>query len=92
MINKLPDVTMLFADIAGFTEYSKTVSPEQVMDMLKHLFVEFDKLCLDFETYKLYTIGDCYVAIGMVDYYDRKPEQEARNIIYLAFGMIEIIA
>jgi len=60
--------------------------------MLKKLFVEFDKLCLDLNTYKLYTIGDCYVAFGMVDFHNRKPESEAKNIISLAFYMIEIIA
>ena len=60
--------------------------------MLKKLFVEFDKLCLDLNTYKLYTIGDCYVALGMIDMHNRKPPEEAKNIIYLAFGMIDIIA
>jgi len=64
---------MLFADISGFTDYSSRVTPEKVMDMLKNLFVEFDKLCLELNTYKLYTIGDCYVAIGMVDLHNRNP-------------------
>jgi hypothetical protein len=39
--------------------------------MLKNLFVEFDKCCLLYNSYKLYTIGDCYVAIGMVDINNR---------------------
>ncbi len=38
--------TLLFADIAGFTEYSGSVEPEQVVNMLRHLFVEFDRACL----------------------------------------------
>ena len=62
------------------------------MEMLKKLFVEFDKLCQDLDTYKLYTIGDCYVAIGAIDFSNRNPQQEAINILYLAFGMIDIIA
>jgi hypothetical protein len=62
------------------------------MNMLKNLFVEFDKLCLELNNYKLYTIGDCYVAIGMVDLNSRNPPEEARNILYLAFGMIDIIS
>jgi class 3 adenylate cyclase len=60
-------VTLLFADIAGFTGYSSKVQPEQVVYMLRNLFTEFDKICLDHNLYKLYTIGDCYVVMGLVD-------------------------
>ena len=60
--------------------------------MLKNLFVEFDRKCCDLNVYKLYTIGDCYVAIGMIDYHNRNPHQEAKNVIDLAFEMINIIA
>jgi hypothetical protein len=35
--------------------------------MLRNLFTEFDKKCLTQNTYKLYTIGDCYVALGIID-------------------------
>ena len=38
------DCTILFADIAGFTKYSSSVQPEEVVSMLKNLFDEFDKL------------------------------------------------
>ena len=41
--------------------------------MLKNLFVEFDRKCFDLNVYKLYTIGDWYVVIGMIDYKDRNP-------------------
>ncbi|CAD8178685.1 unnamed protein product [Paramecium octaurelia] len=90
--DKIDDLTILFADIAGFTEYSSKVNPEEVLVMLKNLFVEFDRKCCDLNVYKLYTIGDCYVAIGMIDYHNRNPQQEAKNIIDLAFEMIKIIA
>ena len=29
--DKISDLTMLFADISGFTEYSSTTTPEQVI-------------------------------------------------------------
>ncbi len=35
--------------------------------MLRKLFTEFDRACLEMNTYKLYTIGDCYVVLGVVD-------------------------
>ncbi|CAK62714.1 unnamed protein product (macronuclear) [Paramecium tetraurelia] len=89
--DKIEDVTILFADIAGFTEYSSKVTAEQVLLMLKNLFVEFDRKCYELNVYKLYTIGDCYVAIGMIDFNDRNPTEEAKNIVDLAFEMIRII-
>lgn len=38
------ECTILFADIAGFTKYSSSVTPEEVVNMLRNLFIEFDKL------------------------------------------------
>ncbi|CAK69401.1 unnamed protein product (macronuclear) [Paramecium tetraurelia] len=91
LVEQLEDATLLFADIAGFTEYSSKVEPEQVVNMLRNLFTEFDKQCLTQNTYKLYTIGDCYVALGIIDIRQRNPAQEAKNVVELGFGMIEII-
>ena len=59
--------------------------------MLRDLFTEFDKLCLQNDVYKLYTIGDCYVALGLVDANERNFEEEARNVLQFAFGMINAI-
>ena len=39
--------------------------------MLRNLFTEFDKCCQEKLVYKLYTIGDCYVVMGMLDAKDR---------------------
>ncbi|CAK67070.1 unnamed protein product (macronuclear) [Paramecium tetraurelia] len=86
------DVTLLFADIAGFTEYSSKVAPEQVVFMLRNLFTEFDKCCQEKNVYKLYTIGDCYVVMGMVDAKDRNPALEAKNTVEMGFEMINIIS
>jgi class 3 adenylate cyclase len=63
----------LFADIAGFTEYSGSVDPEEVVKMLRELFTSFDKKSLSKNVYKLYTIGDCYVVTGVFDANDRQP-------------------
>jgi class 3 adenylate cyclase len=53
----LHNATLLFADIAGFTAYSAAHEAEEVVNMLKHLMTEFDKLCLENTVYKVYTIG-----------------------------------
>ena len=73
----LPNATLLFADIAGFTAYSAAHQAEEVVNMLKHLMTEFDKLCLEHTVYKVYTIGDCYVVLGVNDIEKRNPGKEA---------------
>jgi phospholipid-translocating ATPase len=85
------DVTILFADIKGFTDYSSRNPPETVVKMLSALFTDFDKLCLNFELFKLYTIGDCYVSMSCRDARERNPEKEAMNTVLFAFGLIQII-
>jgi hypothetical protein len=59
--------------------------------MLRNLFTEFDKYCQDKNVYKLYTIGDCYVVMGMMDATDRNPALEAKNTVEMGFEMINII-
>ncbi|CAD8074022.1 unnamed protein product [Paramecium sonneborni] len=85
------DCTILFADIAGFTKYSSSVQPEEVVSMLKNLFDEFDKLTQVHNVFKLYTIGDCYVVIGVTDNFKRDPVQEAFNVVEMSLNMLEAI-
>jgi len=85
------EVTLLFADIAGFTKYSSSVKPEDVVIMLRSLFTEFDKMCLHHKVYKVYTIGDCYVVMGFLNANHRNPLEEAKNVVKMGLSMIEII-
>ncbi|KAG2434288.1 hypothetical protein HXX76_008012 [Chlamydomonas incerta] len=59
-----PEVTLLFADIRGFTPMCKEVSPRAVMTMLNDLFSRFDAMLDDFGVFKVETIGDCYFIAG----------------------------
>ena len=90
-IDSFQDVTILFADIAGFTNYSSSVSSMQVVDMLRGLFTEFDKYAKLHEVYKVYTIGDCYVVLGFLDINARDPDFETLNVLNMAFSMLEVI-
>jgi len=40
------------------------------------------------EVFKIYTIGDCYVIIGVNDAKNRNPSQEAKNVVEMGFSMI----
>lgn len=55
-------VTILFADIVGFTKIAHEVHPLQVMQTLNDLYCRLDNLCLKMPVYKVETIGDCYMA------------------------------
>jgi len=85
------NVTILFADIVNFTKYSGSVTAIEVVNMLRELFTAFDKLALEFNVFKLYTIGDCYVVIGLVNSQNRDHMEEARNVLKMGFAMIETI-
>ncbi|GFR52992.1 hypothetical protein Agub_g15682 [Astrephomene gubernaculifera] len=57
-------VTVLFADIVGFTSMCNCLEPMEVMTFLNGLFTRFDSLCDVYGVYKVETIGDCFMAVG----------------------------
>ena len=85
------DVTILFADIVGFTDWSANRSSEEIIKMLFRLFKRFDKKCIFHDIYKVCTIGDCYVVIGYAGKQERDPWIECLNVIRMAKSMIKII-
>lgn len=91
MTDNFQDVTILFADIVSFTNYSFSVDKKEVFQLLRILFTEFDKLCLENNVYKLYTIGDCYVVMSVVDVQHRNIYQEAKNVVSLGLAMLRVI-
>jgi class 3 adenylate cyclase len=61
-----PEVTVLFADIAGFTKLSEGMDAAEIVEILDDLFRRFDALARDRGLEKIKTIGDAYmVAAGV---------------------------
>ena len=58
------EMTVLFADVVGFTELSSRLEPHQVVDMLNTVFSTFDGLVDRFGLEKIKTIGDAYMVVG----------------------------
>lgn len=58
------DVTVLFADIAGFTQFASNIPPQQLVKLLNHIFSQFDELCDRHALEKVKTIGDAYMVVG----------------------------
>ena len=91
VMDRFQDVTILFADIVSFTHYSTNTDKTEVFKLLRILFTEFDKQCLEKDVYKLYTIGDCYVVMSLVDVDNRNVIQEAKNVVSLGLAMLKIV-
>ena len=59
-------VTVLFADIVGFTPLSASLTPNEVVTLLNGLFTAFDHLVDACGLEKIKTIGDAYMVAGGV--------------------------
>lgn len=59
---RFEEVTVLFADITGFTEWSAGIAPDELVRQLNDLFSGFDRLTEQHGLEKIKTIGDCYMA------------------------------
>ena len=83
----------MYADIKGFTAYSDKHkdNPRKVVMMLSQLFTQFDKETVQFNVYKVCTIGDCYVVMGCTDATKRNPPEELQNVVKMAQQMSHII-
>ncbi|KAH1019816.1 hypothetical protein HUJ04_009614 [Dendroctonus ponderosae] len=58
------NVSILFADIVGFTKMSGNKSAEELVEILNNLFQRFDDLCKDHSCEKISTLGDCYYCVS----------------------------
>ncbi|MEH2423665.1 MAG: adenylate/guanylate cyclase domain-containing protein [Nostoc sp.] len=58
------EVTVLFADIVGFTELSTRTSPAKLVELLNTIFCLFDQLAERHGVEKIKTIGDAYMAVA----------------------------
>jgi len=59
-----PETTVLFADLAGFTPWTRRTDPAQVVSFLDELFTRFDELAEDAGVEKIKTVGDAYMAVA----------------------------
>lgn len=57
------NVSVLFCDIANFTQASSAMSPEKLVDWLSQTFSAIDRLVIEHGCEKIKTIGDSYMAV-----------------------------
>jgi class 3 adenylate cyclase len=58
------EVTILFADMVGFTQLSEKISPPELVSLLNNIFSRFDRLTDKHDLEKIKTIGDAYMVVG----------------------------
>ena len=59
-----PEVTVLFADLVGFTSLAASLAPPDIVRLLDEIFSAFDVLAQRRGLEKIKTIGDAYMVVG----------------------------
>jgi class 3 adenylate cyclase len=88
IVDRFEAVTVLFADIVGFTSLSSKVPPEQLVTMLNELFSAFDTLAEKHGLEKIKTIGDAYMVVAGIP---QPIANHAHAITHMALDMLIVI-
>lgn len=65
--DRIECLSILFADLVGFTTAAHDLPPDQVVAYLDEFVRGFDLLCDQHGIEKIKTIGDCYMAVAGID-------------------------
>jgi adenylate cyclase len=82
-------VSILFADVVGFTPMAAKMTPMELVDLLNQVFLCFDGLIENYNLEKIKTIGDCYMVASGVP---RSRADHAVALVNLALDMQATVA
>jgi class 3 adenylate cyclase len=86
--DRFDDVTILFCDLVGFTQYAAELPAGELVEHLNRVFSAFDHLCHRLGVEKIKTIGDAYMAAcGLPE----PRADHAHTMAELALGMLEAV-
>ncbi|NET18406.1 MAG: PAS domain S-box protein [Okeania sp. SIO1H5] len=83
------EVTVLFADLVGFTELAGRATPQRLVYWLNEIFSRFDLLAEKYGLEKIKTIGDAYMVVGGLP---NPMENHAEAIALMAIDMLEEVS
>ncbi|CAG9864998.1 unnamed protein product [Phyllotreta striolata] len=63
-IHRYENVSILFADIKGFTMLSTKCTAQELVKILNELFAKFDKLATENHCLRIKLLGDCYYCVS----------------------------
>ncbi|MBK6417949.1 MAG: hypothetical protein IPF79_01985 [Ignavibacteria bacterium] len=91
IVDTLPAVTILFADVVGFTELVSSMTGEALLDLLSKLFTGMDIAASRFGCERIKTIGDSYMAIcGASEAVDDHIERIVRMALCVVNGEVPL--
>lgn len=82
------NVSILFADIVGFTAISSHCPAAELVKTLNELFARFDKLAEKYHQLRIKILGDCYYAISGAP--EERPDH-AVLCVHMGLSMVEAI-
>ena len=65
--DRIENLSVLFADLVGFTAAAHDLPPEEIVGFLDSLVRAFDALAEQYGVEKIKTVGDCYMAAAGFD-------------------------
>ncbi|MFN8360103.1 MAG: tetratricopeptide repeat protein [Candidatus Kapaibacterium sp.] len=83
---KIPSVSVLFADIVNFTKLSQSITPEELVEGLDRIFSTFDALAEKHGLEKIKTIGDAYMVVSGAPV---QRDDHAEVMAHFALEMVE---
>jgi class 3 adenylate cyclase/CheY-like chemotaxis protein len=86
--DQFAEVTILFADLVGFTALANRLPPGRVLDILSTVFSHFDRAVAQRGLEKIKTIGDAYMVAGGLPI--EAPDHACR-VADLALEMLDIM-
>lgn len=87
--DRFDDMSVLFADVVGFTQMSKRMTPSELVEMLNTVFSMFDGIADKYKLEKIKTIGDAYMIAGGIGLDGRG---HAENIANMGLEMLDLLA
>ncbi len=82
------EVTVLFADVVGFTPLSARMTPEETVELLNAIFSGMDRMTEERGLEKIKTIGDAYMVAGGIP--SKRPDH-ADAVADLAIAFLSLI-
>ena len=81
-------VTVLFSDVHGFSNISKTENAEHLIDDLDKFFFHFDEVVKKFHIEKIKSVGDIYMCAGGIP---QKNHTNPIEVVLAAFEMYQFM-
>uniref|UniRef100_A0A7N6FAP1 Adenylate cyclase type 7 n=1 Tax=Anabas testudineus TaxID=64144 RepID=A0A7N6FAP1_ANATE len=87
-VKRHENVSILYADIVGFTRLASDCSPKELVIMLNELFGKFDQIAKENECMRIKILGDCYYCVSGLPV---SLPIHAKNCVKMGLDMCEAI-